>query len=791
MALAVSKRCHMSGRAMAYIYDSSTRTYRSTSTSATKATTAMKRVTAKVYSKIGSQVAPTSGFYQSATRVSISSQAQTKLASGVKTSLQDALNVATSANARLPDATIELTGGFASLSALTSDQRSTLATMVSSNTYGGSIKSFRLPSGTTTKLDLTTANTIGPDLLKKVDGSFSLELTPAELTNASNLSALADIRNAIGDRLNKFSIAGSETSASVSAATVRALGPAVWAKYGGALTVSDSMATATQSSAWNDLRVLNNYRSFSFSVPDGIPLGTTANTDLKQFDFTLDYPSFISGYTLLKGMNRQTISAAFTTGANNTDRLQTVSVSGKLLNRDHFKIEIAPVGGATVTIPLSPLTISPAMSTQERINMLTKAVDEALKKDGRFDGVTVTSSGNALSLNSATPAFSGNMRIALLERGENDVTNFIDVTNVPIYGLTALANVPELRSIAVTTSFAGLRSNWDSLTAFNAKTPLADITIPGSGDLLLTAQETQKYLPIIEKISDRKIIISDAPYAISTYSNFTEAAANKLATSIDLTGTVADLVNGAEGIAALSTAKKVRSLTLTDASTSAISLTSEAAIALGKYLSTLNETAKIKITDRPNIAQATQLSDLTDPSKTPPSTFSLVDTFIIEDNGSNLTDFQLNALDKIKSSIASVNITAPMNLIKLMGLTARPYKISPIKVIDSASAIATEVQNRGTAGFLTKDLAAISSIFATGNLSLNNAKLVNASNLSNKLLSGLQVTDSSANLSSASGIADLVTLKTAGRLRSITSSDTPSNALLTALQTNGLSSFLV
>jgi hypothetical protein len=132
-----------------------------------------------------------------------------------------------------------------------------------------------------------------------------------------------------------------------------------------------------------------------------------------------------------------------------------------------------------------------------------------------------------------------------------------------------------------------------------------------------------------------------------------------------------------------------------------------------------------------------------------------------------------------------------MNLIKLMDLTARPYKISPIKVIDSASAIATEVQNRGTAGFLTKDLAAISSIFATGNLSLNNAKLVNASNLSNKLLSGLQVTDSSANLSSASGIADLVTLKTAGRLRSITSSDTPSNALLTALQTNGLSSFLV
>ena len=776
---------------MSYTYDSSTRTYRSTSTSATKATTAAKRVTAKVYSKVGSQVAPTAGFYQSATRVAISSQAQTKLASGVKTSVQDALNVAATANAKLPDATIELTGGFGSLAALTNTQRSTLANMASSNAYGGSIKSFRLPSGTTTKLDLTTANTIGPDLLKKVDGNFSLELTPAELTNAGNLNALSDIRNAIGDRLSKFSIAGSETSASVSAATIRALGPAVWAKYGGALTVSDSIATVTQSSAWNDLRVLNNYRSFSFSVPDGIPSGTTANTDLKQFDFTLDYPSFISGYTLLKGMNRQTISAAFTTGANNTDRLQTVSVAGKLLNRDHFKIEIAPVGGATVTIPLSPLTISPAMSTQERINMLTKAVDEALKKDGRFDGVTVTSSGNALSLNSATPAFSGNMRIALLERGENDVTNFVDVTNVPIYGLTALANVPELRSIAVTTSFAGLRSNWDSLTAFNAKTPLADITIPGSGDLLLTAQETQKYLPIIEKISDRKIIISDAPYAISTYSNFTEAAANKLATSIDLTGTVADLVNGAEGIAALCNAGKVRSLTLTDASTSAISLTSEAAIALGNSLSTLNATAKIQITDRPNLAQAIELSKLAKPAGNQVSTFNLVGNFVVESDGSDLTASGLITLDAIKTSVASVNITAPTTLEKVMMLTARNYKVSPVKVNDSASAIASIVQTRGAAGFSDGDLAAISSIFATGNVALSSAKLVTVSKLSNKLLSGLQVTDSSANLSSASGIADLVTLKTAGRLRSITSSDTPSNALLTALQTNGLSSFLV
>ncbi len=773
---------------MAYIYDSSTRSYRSTSTSATKAATSVNRVSAKVYSKIGSQVAPTSSFYQSATRVSISSQAQTKLASGVKTSLQDALNVAATANGKLSDATIQLSNGFSSLAALTSSQRSTLVSMTNTNTYGGSIKSFRLPSGTTAKLDLTTAKTIGPDLLKKVDGSFTLELTPAELTSASNLSALTDIRNAIGDRLTKFTIAGSETSASISSATVKALGPSVWAKYSGTLSVSDNIANVTQSATWNDLRVLNNFRGFSFSVPDGIPAGTSASTDLKQFDFSLDYPSFISGYTLLKGMNRQVVGTTFTAGTSNTDRLQTVSIAGKLLNRDHFKVDITPAGGAPVTIPLSPLAISPSAPTQERVNTLAKAIDDALKKDGRFEGVTVSSTNNVISLSAPASTFSGSMQIGLIERGENDTTNFVDVTNVPIYGLTGLANLPELRTIAVTTNFDGLRSNWDSLMSFNTKTPLASITIPGSGDLLLTAQETSKYLPIIEKISDRKIIVSDAPYAISTYANFTEAAAQKLATSIDLKGTVADLVKGATGIAALCNSGKVRSLTLTDASTSTISLTSAVAISLGTSLSSLNSAAKIQITDKPSMAQAIALSELAKPANSQTSTFNLVGSFAIESDGTDITSNGLIAIDAIKSSVASVNITAPTTLDKVLMLTARNYKVSPVKVIDNASAIATIVQTRGVNGITDTDLAAISSVSALGPLAVNNAKLVNGSRLSSKLLSGLQVADTSATL--LSRMTDLVALKTAGRLRSITSSDTASSALLSALQTNGLSSFL-
>jgi hypothetical protein len=189
------------------------------------------------------------------------------------------------------------------------------------------------------------------------------------------------------------------------------------------------------------------------------------------------------------------------------------------------------------------------------------------------------------------------------------------------------------------------------------------------------------------------------------------------------------------------------------------------------------------------MAQAIELSKLAKPANNQPSTFSLVGNFVVETDGSDVNVAGLITLDAIKSSIASVNITASTTLEKVMMLTARNYKVSPVKVIDSASAVSAIVRARDPVGFTDGDLAAISSISAAGPLTVNDAKQVNDSRLSNKLLSGLQVTDTSLNLAAA--IADLVALKTAGRLRSLTSSDTPSNVLVTALQTNGLSSFLV
>ncbi len=767
---------------MGYVYDASTRTYRSSKTTGTKAISTVARTSAKVFSKTGSQVAPSASFYQSTTRVTISTAAQTKLASGVRTSLKDVLNAPVGAT--LPDSTVELTSGFASLSVLTAADQTKLTGLISTNSYNDKIKSFRLPTGSAAKLDLSAAQAIAPALLSRVDGNFSLELQPSEIRNSANALTLAKIRSAVGSRLNTFSIPGEETSFSATAASISALGPTVWAKYKGSLTVSDSIATVRQKETWNDLRVLNNFRNFSLNVPDGIPEQTSSTQSLSDFDLSLDYSSFISGYSLLKGINRQRLDANFT-AIDQDGSLQSISLTGKLRNRDQFRMTLNKADGTPVTMTLSPLAITPAARTEDRIKILTTAIQEALKKDGTFTGVTVSSTNNKISISTAESVFSTAkaMSISLAEAGENDTTNFVDVTDVPIYGLPGLSNLPEIRSIAVKTSVDGLRSNWDSLVSFNAKTPLARINVDGSGDLILTSQEVKKYLPIIEKIAGRQIIVKDAPFAISTYSNFSEAAATKLATSVDLRGTVAEFMSGAAGIAALSNKGKLRSITLTDAGASTILLDSKAAISLSSSLGTLSQTAKIQITDKPSLADAAKLALSALATR-------LTGSFEVTTDGSDMTAINFDALNGISSKVSSVRVIGPLNLDQTMALTNQPYAIAaPIDVQDSAENLADLVAKKGVAGFSIRELNAIGTVSLSGSMTLSQAKDVNASTISNDLLSGLRVRDSVEELTTK--VQDLVDLMRAGRLRSISTDDVVTPAFRALLDNKELLSFLI
>ena len=86
-------------------------------------------------------------------------------------------------------------------------------------------------------------------------------------------------------------------------------------------------------------------------------------------------------------------------------------------------------------------------------------------------------------------------------------------------------------------------------------------------------------------------------------------------------------------------------------------------------------------------------------------------------------------------------------------------------------------------------MSLVSNDLVDGSLTLADAKAVNDSDLSIKILSGIRVKDTALNLKN--GIADLVALKAAGRLRAI-SIQAPLDAQLPGLlSSNSLSSFVV
>lgn len=775
---------------MGYVYDSSSRSYRATGTTATKAVTSVARAAAKVYSKPGSQVAPTSGFYQSATKVTVSTQAQ-KLASGVRTSIDTVLTKPASS---LPSATVYLERtvtagnaavkltGFDVLNGLSANELTTLKQAASTSTnYGDSILSLRIPAGASTKLDMATAARIGGILLGKLDGSFSFEVANADLSDSAKASVLRDVRNTIGRRLSSLTFADGATSASLQAAAVSNLGPDAWAKYSGTLTVNDSVENITAKAGWNDLRVLNNLRNYTLNVPDGIPAGTTPADDLSKFDFALDYQSFVSGYSLLKTINRQAAQVTFAPDLqNNSASVQSFGVTGKLLNRDHFSVSLT-YAGAAMTLPLSPLTIPPSARTEDRVKILAAAIQDAINAKPALQGVTVSRSGNSISLSSPSADFSGQIGVNLIEAGENDTASFVDVKDVPIYGLSGLKNLPEIRSISVATNFDSLRANWDSMSAFNALKPLDHINVAGSGDLTLTAQELKKYAPIIEKIDGRQFRITDAPFAISTYATLTANGAEKLAIGVDLTGSVADFAKAAAGIAALSNAGKLRSITLTDAASSVISLDSKTAISLADSLSTLSSSATIRITDKPSLADAVRLANSALASR-------LDGTFAVETNGSDITAQAMSDLAGIDNHISSIAVTKPVSLERALLVTARSFTLAtPIKVEDSAANVLSIIQGQPLAA---SDVRGLHSVIVDDAMTASDGIALNGSALAPKLLSGVKISDSAVNVDDAQIITGLQAMRAAGRLREIAVTNMTA-ALATRLQAAGLSSFLV
>ena len=776
---------------MGYVYDASTRSYKQTSTTATKAVSGVSKATAKIFSKVGSQLAPTATFYQSAAKVTISPQAK-QLASGVKTTFEDALKSTGLQNATIYlERTVTKNGttttyqGLDLLKSLTASEFDKLASL----SQQGSI-SFRFPPGVNNTIDVDNLTSLTQDtdlnaepnelkaILNRFDGSFSLSVKEDAFSNGSAQSTMLQaVRDTLGkaNRISNFKIYdnnGLKQAVSISADAVTQLGSSVWAKFPGSMSIRDSVANIA--SKWSDLRVLNNYKTLNVTIPDGI-IGNNQVADLKQFDFNLDYQSFISGYNFLRSINRQpeAINLVKTT---NTTSDQSFVLSGKLRNRDLFSLSISTTNPAkTYPLTVPPLGITPTATSADRVAILTNALKTAVAAEPALADVTVSNEQNKFSFKSTSTALAS-VSFNQEEVGENDITNFVDVTNVPIYALSSLQSVSEIRSITLSTNITSLKSNWDLVGAFNRSRPLKDIVLSEKQDIDLTAQDVTKYLPVIEKISGTQFRISDFPFAMTTYGGFTEEAANKLSSAVDLKGTVADFVKSASGIASLSKAGKLRSLEITGTENSVIPLDIKSALSLASVLNVMKDTLKIQITDKASLADAALLAQQGIAQ-------SLVGTITIESDGSDLTSDNVRDAKTLSNETLTVTRSVSMaSAVILSDLKVTPT--APLKIQDSVANLLAKSSSA--------DAKLISTIVLSDSANMEQATALSDIPYASKILSGIRVSDSFVTIDSS--ITALKTLKTAGLLREIAvplaTSDVDFAALKTKLAIDSLGSYL-
>lgn len=765
---------------MSYVYDASTRSYKQTSTTATKAVSGVSKATAKIFSKVGSQLAPTATFYQSAAKVTISPQAK-QLASGVKTTFEDALKSTGLQNATIYlERTVTKSGttttyqGLDLLKNLTASEFDKLTSL----SQQGSI-SFRFPPGVNNTIDIDALTNLTQDvnlqasdseiksILTRLDGTFPVAVNEAAFSAGSTQSVLLQaVRDTLGksnriSNLKVYDNNGLKQAVSVSADSITQLGANVWAKFSGSISIRDSVGNIA--SKWSDLRVLNNYKTLNVATADGI-VGNSQASDLKQFDFSLDYQSFISGYNFLRGISRQPEAVSLTQTTNtNTDK--SFLLTGKLRNRDLFSLSITTTTPAkTYTLTVPPLGITPTATSADRVAILTNALKTAIAAEPALADVTVSNEQNKISFKSTSTVLAS-VNFKQEEVGENDTTNFVDVTNVPIYALSSLQTVPEIRSITLSTNITSLKSNWDLVSAFNRSRPLKDIVLSDKQDIELTAQDVKKYLPVIEKISGTQFRISDFPFAMTTYGDFTEEAANKLSSSVDLKGSVTDFVRSAAGIASLSKAGKLRSLEITGIENSVVPLDIKSALSLASVLNGIKDTLKIQITDKVSLADAALLAQQGIAQ-------SLVGTITIESDGSDLTSD--NVRDAKTLSNETLTVTRPVGMASAVILSdLKVTPTAPLKIQDSV------------ANLLAKSSSADASLISTIVLS-DSATMVQANALSNipyaaKILSGIRVSDSVATIQSS--ITALKAMKTAGLLREIAVPQATSDAVFAALKT--------
>ncbi len=348
----------------------------------------------------------------------------------------------------------------------------------------------------------------------------------------------------------------------------------------------------------------------------------------------------------------------------------------------------------------------------------------------------------------------------------------VSVVDVPAIRARDVAALPGVSSIAIRDKASEIVAFGSEFESLSAQGKLSSVISSAGEDLRLTGAQVARMPTALGKLANARFFVTDGPFLPKTYARMSRDSAERMASSVDIRGSYAEVMASLEGLGALQAAGKLRNLTVTGSIPATIEVSASALARspaiMERILDGAPSSAKLRIPNAATVAEATSI--LENPSvaaRLPDRSLA-----IVEDGRAlaplAFTDLAAAAGDKV----GSMTITGPLRVAQLENLqsTSLVGKVSGIRIEDEISAVAASTADY--AGSL------VGSIEVRGLLPVQNLASLGPTKLS-KIASGIRVSGTAAQL--AGGLtpeAELVkSTASSGKLRLLTITGVAPSAL--------------
>ena len=258
-------------------------------------------------------------------------------------------------------------------------------------------------------------------------------------------------------------------------------------------------------------------------------------------------------------------------------RTQFANVDNSYDGTQPLNFNLMSSDGTPVPLNVPPLSLNAGVTKPDIVTALARKIQDLITADESLKmKVTVTgnpASGLSFQWLDSGPSqippiiFSGSTRAQ-----EYAVTFGADLYDVPPSAVESLFNYPQVTGLNVSGSNDQILNNTDKLNKLisNGFVKSVALVASGTGQLLLTAAQAVRAIPVLEKLIPGSnaaglVSITDKRSSPTSYASFTDAAASRLRGGIQLIGSSSEILNALKGIGALTRTGKISSITLTGA----------------------------------------------------------------------------------------------------------------------------------------------------------------------------------------------------------------------------------